>query len=144
MSAVIGTDGIEVLFGERVHAVPCGGVQAVVREQRVVRDGGEADAVAVKDRAVELHVMADEGLGRVCEEGTEDVDLVRRHVPRLAGCGRKGEADELAEVGLGRFVSVLRRGGLRVEGDAVRLHQLRQQRLRLLLGPHKLVVMRKG
>ena len=85
-------------------------VHAVVREHRVVRHGGEADAVAVQDGAVELDVVRDEGLGRVGEEVAERVDLVGGDVPRLAGPDGEREADELAEVRFGGVVAVERGG----------------------------------
>ena len=133
----------EVALRERVHAVARGGVEAVVGEHRVVRSGGEADAVAVEHVAVELAVVGDEHLGGVGEKRTEHVDERRVHIPRAPGLGGEGEPDQPAGRGVGRRHPRLTRGGLGVEGDARRGHQRLEELPRLLLGGNVAVVVGK-
>ena len=83
--------------------------------------------------------MGDEGLCRVGEERTEDVNLVAGHIPRLARGDSERKADELAEVGLGGGVS-LNCGGLGIERYPVRLHQFGEKLARLVLGLYEPVV----
>ena len=57
--------------GDIVEAVSCGGVEGVVFKECVVEVAGDGDAVVCQDAEVELEVVADEGLGRVLEDGKE-------------------------------------------------------------------------
>ena len=94
-----------------------------------MRRRGDADAVAVKDRPVELDVQPDERLRRIGEDGTEDVDEARVHIPGLALLGREGEADQSAGLRVRRRHSRLTRRRFCVKGDARRGHQRLQELL---------------
>ena len=119
-------------------------VKAVVRKHRIVRRRSEADAIAVQHRAVELHVVRDQGFRWVGEQGTEHVDERRVDIPRLPLRRRERKANQLARLRVRCRQSRLARRRLRIEGDARCLHQLGQKRLRLRLRRDVAIVVGRG
>ena len=109
---------------ERIHVVALVRLDDVGREQGVVRDAGEADAVVGEDVHVVLQVLPDLGVARRFQPGLEPRQYLlesqlRRHAGIAVGHGQvgglavgdgEGQADE---AGLHRIEA----GGLGVEGD---------------------------